>query len=73
MKISKEGIRLFSDNIQQINYIDVFDLMGRRIYFSDKSYDINSFIPVRFTTGGLYVVRIKANDHDYVLKGLLIN
>jgi hypothetical protein len=74
MKISllDNGIRLSSSTIIEANQIEVFDLMGRMIYSSTQGWKMNTLIPVKFSAGGIYVVRIKADNKLFSHKGLLI-
>ncbi|MEI7981814.1 MAG: T9SS type A sorting domain-containing protein, partial [Bacteroidota bacterium] len=75
MKLSlcKDGIRIFSNTITEVDQVGIFDIMGRSICFIDKKSHVNTLIPVGLNSNTIYIIKIKVNNQIMISKGLLMN
>lgn len=73
VSISKSGISVFSDKHATINHIEVYDLVGRNVYFSDKKSNTNSLIPIVLNSNSLYLIKIKVNNEFITVKAFTGN
>ncbi len=72
ISLSKEGIQIFSTSGKAIEQLEVYDLMGRRLFASDKTYTGNTLIPIGFNAGSLYLVKVKIDKQFLTFKGLVL-
>ena len=71
INLGTDGLQVFSAGNPSIDRIEIYDLLGRRIYYSEKKHAVNSVIPVYLDAGSLYLVKLKINDTPMTFKSLM--
>ena len=73
VNLGHQGIRVFSNTITEADQIGVYDMLGRTVYFSDKKQDLTNLIPMRLSSGSIYLITIKNNNRIFTFKGILMD
>lgn len=71
LKISNNSIRINSTSFNNVDQLEIFDIVGRRIYNNQSEIKTNTEIPVRLENTTMYIFRIKSGNSYYSVKGLI--
>lgn len=72
VNISQQGVMVQSNSINTIDQIEVYDVLGRNVYYSNNPMSTNNLIPVEFNANSIYFIKVKAQGQTQTYKGLII-
>ena len=73
LSLTEEGFRIFSNTMTEVDQVNIFDITGKNIYFSNEKLRVNTLIPLVLHSGSFYLVKIKANNQFVTFKRILMN
>jgi hypothetical protein len=73
LSLTEEGLRIFSNTMTEVDQVNIFDITGKNIYFSNEKLRVNTLIPLVLHSGSFYLVKIKANNQFVTFKRILMN
>ena len=65
---TKGGIQLISSDVAQVDQIEIYDVVGKQIYFSNQKIAANTLVPVSFNASTLYLIKLKVNNQQQTFK-----
>ncbi|MFM9052306.1 MAG: hypothetical protein ACKOKF_08310, partial [Bacteroidota bacterium] len=68
-----EGIRINGATESDIRMLEVYDMMGRRIYSNDTGVKVNSIIPMNFGASALLVIKFTTDEGAAMYKVVRMN
>jgi gas vesicle protein len=71
INLSKDGVRVFSNTVNDLDEVQIFDVLGRTVYNSNRKLAVNNLIPVALNTNTVYFIRVKAGNNTATFKKLI--
>jgi hypothetical protein len=71
LNLSKNGVNVFSNTITDLDEVQIFDVLGRMVYASNRKLAVNNLIPVTLNTNTVYFIRVKAGNDTATFKKLI--
>ncbi len=71
--MQNDGLRILSSTFNHADQLEIIDVLGRTIYSTTGSVPVNSFIPVNFGSGAVYLIKLKVNGATAIYKGFAGN
>ncbi len=73
VQLTRDGVRVFSTTVAYIDQIEVYDLLGNKVYHSAGKIKMNGLVPMALHGNAVYLIKISANNQRFTFKGLLTN
>jgi len=71
MSLSKNQVKLFTNDKMNIESLQIFDIIGRNV-FTTNNATTNSAIPVEVEANKIYIIRARIQGQDYTFKGVVV-
>ncbi len=71
--MQNDGVRILSSEFNHADELEIMDVLGRTIYSTTGNVPVNSFIPVNFGSGSVYLIKLKVNGATAIYKGFAGN
>jgi gas vesicle protein len=71
INLSKNGVNVFSNTVNDLDEVQIFDVLGRTVYNSTAKMMVNNFIPVALNVNTVYFIRVKAGNNTATFKKLI--
>jgi hypothetical protein len=69
--IGKNSVRINSSTLSSFDQLEIYDLLGRRVYNLASSIKANSDIPVQLQEAAVYVFRVRSGNTYFTVKAML--
>jgi hypothetical protein len=71
--LNSQFIRINATNISQFDQLEIFDLVGRKVFASNGNFKTNENISVNLKSNTFYIVRLKNGNDIYKVKSFINN
>ncbi len=71
--ISKNNILISADKLIQFDQVEIFDIVGRKIFATSDKVKTNTNIPVNLDVNNLYIIRVQDGEKYYTIKSMITN
>ena len=71
MSLSKNQVKLFTNDKMNIESLQIFDIIGRNV-FTTHNVTTNTAIPVEVDANKIYIIRARIQGQDYTFKGVVV-
>jgi hypothetical protein len=71
MSLSKNQVKLFTNDKMNIESLQIFDIIGRNV-FTTNNATTNTAIPVEVEANKIYIIRARIQGQDYTFKGVVV-
>jgi hypothetical protein len=71
LSFTNNSVKINSNNISQFDQLEIYDLLGRRIYNLHEGLIANKIIPVQLQNTTTYIFRIRTGNTYYKVKGII--
>ena len=71
ISLTTNSVRINANQVSAFDQLEIYDMVGRRIYDVRNNVVANTNIPVQLQSGQLYIFRIKSGSSYFKLKGAI--
>jgi Secretion system C-terminal sorting domain len=72
LNLSKNGVNVFSNTVTDLDEVQIFDVLGRTVYASNRKLAVNNLIPVALSANTVYFIRVKTNNETATFKKMIV-
>jgi hypothetical protein len=71
--VDNQSVKVSSSSFKQLDQLEIFDIVGKRIFTSNGKINTNENIPVSLQNNTMYIVRVKNANTYYKVKAIIKN
>ena len=71
LTITNNSVRIISETINTFDQLEIYDVLGRRVFNQTSQINANREIPVQLQNTTMYIFRLRSGNDYYTVKGLI--